>query len=230
MKRLSKAITPVVPGLKKVMVGPLEPPNTEPSGLLVATALDTVWLSSYSICDPLKCPSWSGFNHSVITQGEFVVRRINVLPFINHNPSQLDTIYAALCFAQKLTETYNLGVSPVTFDKPLYAKAPEIGESSSNLPNIFIRLGGFHLLMSYLGSIEDQMPTLIYDKSKYPKFYDLDNSGYMVSEHLLHLLSRIITSRKSKRRVISLSHGITAAAQPRSFISPISLAISVYIN
>ena len=112
-----------------------------------------MWLSSYSICDPLKCPSWSGFNQSVITQGEFDVSRIEVLPFINHKPSQLDTIYTALCFAQKLTEKYNLGVSPVTFDQPLYAKATEIRESSSNLPNILIRLGGFHLLMSYLGSI-----------------------------------------------------------------------------
>ena len=150
---LKRYIRPVVPGLKKVMVGPLEPPNTEQSGLLLATTLDTVWLSSYSICDPLKCPSWSGFNPSVITQGEFDVSRIEVLPFINHKPSQLDTICTALCFTQKLKEKYNLGVSPVTFDQPLYAKATEIRESSSNLPNIFIRLGGFHLLMSYLGSI-----------------------------------------------------------------------------
>lgn len=31
-----------VPGLKKVTVGPLEPPNAEPSGILLAIALDPV--------------------------------------------------------------------------------------------------------------------------------------------------------------------------------------------
>ena len=37
----------------------------------------------------------------------------------------------------------------VTFDQPLYWKAVNIVERSS----LIIRLGGFHLLMSYLGSV-----------------------------------------------------------------------------
>ena len=51
---------------------------------------------------------------------------------------------------------YKLSVVPVTFDKPLYItciKAADIVASSPDLPNIFVRLGGFHLVMSYLGSI-----------------------------------------------------------------------------
>ena len=52
---------------------------------------------------------------------------------------------------------YKLGVVPVTFDQPLYItciKAADIVASSPDLTNIFIRLGGFHLVMSYLGSID----------------------------------------------------------------------------
>ena len=39
-----------------------------------------------------------------------------------------------------------------------------------------------------------------------------------------------IMLNRSKRRFLSLSHAITAAARPRSFVSPILLLISVYIN
>lgn len=44
----------------------------------------------------------------------------------------------------------------VTFDQPLYIKARGIVvscEKSSNISNITVRLGGFHLLMSFLGCI-----------------------------------------------------------------------------
>jgi hypothetical protein len=46
-----------------------------------------------------------------------------------------------------------LRVCPVTFDQPLYIKAAEIVASSQDLDKVIVRLGGFHLLMSYLGSI-----------------------------------------------------------------------------
>ena len=52
--------------------------------------------------------------------------KIHILPFINQDPSQTDTIYSALCFAQMLSEKYGLGLCPVTFDQPLYIKAAEI--------------------------------------------------------------------------------------------------------
>lgn len=44
----------------------------------------------------------------------------------------------------------------VKFDQPLYAKAIKIvasADKSDPISNIFVRLGGFHLLMSFLGSI-----------------------------------------------------------------------------
>ena len=44
-------------------------------------------------------------------------------------------------------------ICAVTFDQPLYIKAAEIVASSQDLDKVIVRLGGFHLLMSYLGSI-----------------------------------------------------------------------------
>jgi hypothetical protein len=61
--------------------------------------------------------------------------KIQILPFVNQDPSQPDTIYSALCFAQELSEEHGLGVCPVTFDQPLYIKATEIVKSSPTQQN-----------------------------------------------------------------------------------------------
>ena len=79
--------------------------------------------------------------------------RIETLPFINLDPSNPSTIYTALCFAQTQCEKQGLRICPVTFDQPLYIKAAEIVAAAQDLEKIIVRLGGFHLLMSYLGSI-----------------------------------------------------------------------------
>ena len=128
-----------------------------PTSLDVASSMDTMWLTSYFVSDPTKCPSWGGFNQTVVSQGFFDTSRIEILPFLNHDPNQLDTLYSALAYAQSLTEKYHLGISPVTFDQPLYIKAAEIVQSSNDLNNIFVRLGGFHLVMSYMGAVGNIM-------------------------------------------------------------------------
>ncbi len=78
---------------------------------------------------------------------------IEILPFINQDPTNPNTIYSAMCFVQRLSEKYNLGMCPVTFDQPLYIKAAEIVQASPDITRICVRLRGFHLLMSYMGSI-----------------------------------------------------------------------------
>ena len=80
--------------------------------------------------------------------------RIVVLPFINLDRGNLCTLYTALCFVQSEVDSRGIKFCPVTFDQPLHVKVVEIVESSHDLKHkLFIRLGGFHLLMSYLGSI-----------------------------------------------------------------------------
>ena len=85
--------------------------------------------------------------------------RIKTLPFIRLDPSNPSTIYTALCFSQAQSEKHNLSrpICPVTFDQPLYQKATEIVAASRDLDKVVVRLGGFHMLMSYLGSIGHTM-------------------------------------------------------------------------
>ena len=84
---------------------------------------------------------------------EFQTSRIEILPFINLDQTNLSTIYTALCFAQELCEKSNKKTCIVTFDQPLFQKASEIVASSNNLDKVILHLGGFHLTMSYLGCI-----------------------------------------------------------------------------
>jgi hypothetical protein len=50
----------------------------------------------------------------------------------------------------------NIPKPSVTFDQPLWQKAVEIALSDVSL-NVVCRLGGFHLLMCFLGSIGSVM-------------------------------------------------------------------------
>ena len=52
-----------------------------------------------------------------------------------------------------MAECHGLGICLVTFDQPLYVKVVEIIISSHDLPNILVHLGGFHFLISYMGSL-----------------------------------------------------------------------------
>ena len=54
---------------------------------------------------------------------------------------------------QTLCEKQRLGIAPVTFDQSLFIKASDIVHSSFDSDRIVIRLGGFHLIISYMGAI-----------------------------------------------------------------------------
>ena len=90
---------------------------------------------------------------TALRSDEFQTSRIEIPPFIKLDPSNPSTIYSALCFVQTQSEKHNLKICPVTFDKPLYQKASEVVAGSRDLDKVMVRLGGFHLLMSFLGSI-----------------------------------------------------------------------------
>jgi len=149
---IKKYIKPKSLGLKKVFIGPLL--LKKPSNLNQAISLDNIWLSSFYIASPEKnCPSWSGFNQTVVVGTDYDTSSIDILPFINEDPNDVNTLYSALVFLQELSIKYNLGACPVTADQPLYIKIVEIILSSPNITKLFARLGGFHLLSSYMGGM-----------------------------------------------------------------------------
>lgn len=86
---------------------------------------------------------------------EFSRSKISFLPFVHQPASNYNTIYTTLLCALENAKRYNHKVC-ITFDQPLYAKAREIVSAApegSELPKIIVRLGGFHLLMSFFGAI-----------------------------------------------------------------------------
>ena len=105
-------------------------------------ALNVLRQRSFTLgLQPSECPFWSGFMQIVNSNVKYAKSQIITLPFINHDPSNRRTIYTALCFAEKLIDQYGLGFCPVTFDQPLYAKAREIVESSTDLRKRFVGRG-----------------------------------------------------------------------------------------
>lgn len=91
-----------------------------------------------------------------VTSNEpYAQSRIVYLPFLNNPPSDYDTIYTVLSLAVERISNKKRKTAFVTFDQPLYWKAKEILHSTDNpeFKNLVIRLGGFHLAMSFLGSI-----------------------------------------------------------------------------
>lgn len=100
-----------------------------------------------------KLPTWKGFFEVISNDINYSLSHINCLPFINEPPSQLTTINTALHYAVTESRKLKQKICFVTFDQPLYFKARTIVAQDKELKDVVVRLGGFHLLMSYLGAI-----------------------------------------------------------------------------
>ena len=97
--------------------------------------------------------NWSGFLQcctSAVTS-EKSASTITFLPIIDLSPSDETCIYSTLLFVISQARKLNVRTPSITFDQPLWIKAFDIVHAE-NLP-IICRLGGFHTLMSFLGSV-----------------------------------------------------------------------------
>ena len=87
-----------------------------------------------------------------ISKGEYPGQsKITCLPITDLNPTKQKCIYSTLFLIQEQAKLLNIVNPCITFDQHLLLKAAEITKSESM--NAVCRLGGFHLLMSFLGSI-----------------------------------------------------------------------------
>ncbi len=115
--------------------------------------LDLLWKTS--ILFKSSRPSWSGMMQFVQKGDHPGMSSIMFLPMIDMSPSDATCIYSCLKFLGEHARRHN--AKPiVTFDQPLWWKAVDIVDSEpadSDLKNIVLRLGGFHMEMSFLGSI-----------------------------------------------------------------------------
>ena len=80
---------------------------------------------------------------------------VKMLPVINLSATNMTTLHSLLYFVVEQSKNNKVPMTSITFDQPLYVKAYEI--PMSNKMEIVVRLGGFHRLMSFLGSIGSLM-------------------------------------------------------------------------
>jgi len=141
-----------VQGLKTITIKKLDFDQIKVTSMLRNS--DVLWLYAKWHVDDV--PGWSGFMEILTREMTHTKSRILFLPFINHSPSNYNTIFTTLKYIINDGNKDGHTTCVVTLDQPLYLKTREIIATLTGDPkfsNVFVRLGGFHLLMSYLGSI-----------------------------------------------------------------------------
>ncbi|KAK3932952.1 Elongation factor 4, partial [Frankliniella fusca] len=150
---------PAVPGLQLIKVAEIDFSAGE-SEALHFKRLNAVWLSSFW-AEVDNSPGWNGFmSRAFQAEENYAVSKVLPLPFVHLQPSNPSAIYSSLLYASQESSKLGQDHCLVTFDFPLYIKAVDIvyaSPSDSNLRATVLRLGGFHLLMSFLGAIGSLM-------------------------------------------------------------------------
>ena len=112
--------------------------------------VDLLWSTGYIFKD--SCPSWSGYMSSKVNDDKVLPKSyVSMLPTIDLHATDTTALYSLLSFLEGQCKKLNVPMACVTFDQQLYIKAYEI--VSSEKINVFVRLGGFYQLTSFLGSI-----------------------------------------------------------------------------
>lgn len=159
---------------------------------------NSLWMSAYYFSFPRQVP-WNGFMSATVN-GTFEVTRVLAIPFINLDPGNLATIYSALRFAAEQVQKQGQKYCFVTFDQPLYIKAVDMvtaAEETDILQRLIIRLGGFHMLMSFLGSIGylmaesglEELWNVIYAKNSIPAMLNGHSFSRSLRAHFLTQLA-----------------------------------------
>ena len=114
-----------------------------------------VWHVTWFFSKPdIPRPNWSGYMQTVSDGDHSKPAVVDMKPLIDIKPTDNSCIYSTLVFACEQAQQLNV-VASITFDQPLWLKAYAIAHTA-NL-DIVCRLGGFHTLMSFLGSVGSVM-------------------------------------------------------------------------
>ena len=111
----------------------------------------TLWNCAIFLRERGTRPNWSGYMTEVCN-GEYPGKStVSLLPIIDLNPGDLSCIYSTLMFIIDQSKRINVKIPVITFDQPLWLKATEVVNAKSL--KVILILGGFHLMMSFIGSI-----------------------------------------------------------------------------
>ena len=108
-----------------------------------------------------NCPEYMGYNtRACREQGldKKVKTQVVYLPLIDSPPAHADTRASALLRAQQVSTSVGQEFVVFTVDQQLYRVALHvIWQTPDTFNNVYLRLGGMHLLMSFIGSIGSLM-------------------------------------------------------------------------
>lgn len=177
LKAAEVKILPFVPkkkGLADIRFIPIADLRVEPPALRPG---EVAWCAGWSIKNlnpTFEHANWNGFMKSLYKPECSKKSLVKFLPIIEGDPNNFSTIYTTLM------ECLRSCPSPaiITFDLPIWLKATQI-VLQSELP-IITRLGGFHLLKSFLGSIG-----MIMADSGLQELIQLVYPGSKTAEHIL---------------------------------------------
>ena len=147
---------PMTPGYSLLKAENIRTLSLESDSVGTSRRLDALWMSGTWL-QILPRPGWSGYMSKMHSSNtEYSTSAVLPLPFVNMDPSNLSTIYTCLQYVAEQRSKCGQSRITVTFDQPLYAKAREMVLAAgphSPLSGVVIRLGRFHLLLSFMGSI-----------------------------------------------------------------------------
>ena len=122
--------------------------------LLILGDRPTLWAVGWLIKaqDPeFPHSNWNGWMKKIHANDAKQITQIDFLPVIEGDPNDLNTIFTTLKECILSVDQ----VAIVTFDLPIWLKAVDFIKQANLL--VIARLGGFHLLKSYLRSMGDIM-------------------------------------------------------------------------
>ena len=97
----------------------------------------------------VDCPGWKVYN-ATISQSNTAATAIGYCPFLQNPPTNPDVVKEALKICMKSSEKLGLKHTVVRQDQAINTQRKE---NTDNFTNLILRLGGFHLLMNYLGAV-----------------------------------------------------------------------------
>lgn len=101
----------------------------------------------------IDCPGWKVFN-AAISQTKSSPTAIGYCPFIQSPPTNPNVVREALQICIKASAKLGLQHTVITQDQAIYEISYTLRKvTPDDYPNLVLRLGGFHLLMNYLGAV-----------------------------------------------------------------------------
>ena len=140
-------VLPKTAALKQTILKPVKPEKFQ------RCFVNLLWACAHLF--PERCSSWAGYMSTLNNAKPLSKSIITMLPIINLPATDMTALHSLLFFVNEQSKKQSLPMPTITFDQPLYLKAYEI--VSTKKMDLFVRLGGFHQLMSFLGSIGSLM-------------------------------------------------------------------------